>query len=98
MVARVSEASIDLCRLEQDTRRVVRQASPNTSTVEMVEARPVGAPSGGGQRACQVAGHADDLQPSSGSGRLRHRTASAKDLESVPERVNAARSSASYSN
>ena len=44
-----------------------------TCEVETVEARPVGALPGRGQRACQVAARASDLQPSIGRGRSRHR-------------------------
>ena len=36
----------------------------------------------------QVPGHADDLQPSGGHGRLRHRTASEKPVECMREKVN----------
>ena len=78
MDARLSEANIDLCRLAQDSRSVTCQEEPMTCAVDAVEARPVRVQSGGGHWACKVAGHADDLQPSGGHGRLRHRTASAK--------------------
>ena len=52
------------------------------------EANAVREQSGGEQWACQVAGHADDLQPSGGGGRVRHRPTSAKLGELVPEKVN----------
>ena len=78
MNARVCEASDDLGRLAQDLRSVTHHEEPMTCAVDAVEARPVRVQSGGGHWACKVAGHADDLQPSGGRGRLRHRTASAK--------------------
>ena len=86
--ARVPEANIDLRRLDEDMRSGDRQAATYTCAVVTVEARPVGVPSGGGQWACKVAGHADDLQPSGGGGRVRHRPTSAKLGELVPEKVN----------
>ena len=86
--ARVPEANIDLCHLDEDMRSGDRQAATYTCAVVTVEARPVGVPSGGGQWACQVAGHADDLQPSGGGGRVRHRPTSAKAVETVREKVN----------
>ena len=76
--ARVPEANVDLCRLAEDSRSVVGQAAATTCAVDAVEARPVRVRSGGGHWACKVAGHASDLQPSGGRGRVRHREASAK--------------------
>ena len=58
-----------------------------TCAVETVEARPVGVLPGRGQRACQAAGRASDLQPSIGRGRSRRREPSRVGFDSVPERV-----------
>ena len=87
MGARVHEASDDLSRLVQDSSSVNRQAAPTTCASATLEVRHVRVQSGGGQRACKVAGHADDLQPSGGRGRVRHRETSGKLVESVRKRV-----------
>ena len=58
-----------------------------TSTVEMVEARPVRVRNGCGQQSCQAAAPASDLQPSIGRGRSRHRGAERSRFNSVPERL-----------
>ena len=58
--------------LRQNSRSVTHHAAPMSCTVEMLELQRVKEQSGAGQQACQVAGHADDLQPSGGHGRLRH--------------------------
>ena len=89
MGARIPEASIYICRLVQNSRSVVCQAASMTCTVDTLEARPVREQSGGGQWACQVAGHAGDLQPSSGRGRLRRREGARRRFDSVRKRVNA---------
>ena len=47
--AHACEAGVELCRLEQSMRSVVRQAALSTCAVETVEVRPVGVQSGGGQ-------------------------------------------------
>ena len=60
-----------------------------TCAVETVEARPVGVLPGRGQRACQAAGRASDLQPSIGRGRSRRREPSRVGLDCVPKRVKA---------
>ena len=86
--ARASEASDDLSADEELDGNVTHHEEPMTCTVAMVETRPVRAPSGCGQRACQVAARASDLQPSIGRGRSRHRGAKRSRNELVPERVN----------
>ena len=90
MDARVPEASVDICRLAQNSRSVVCQEASMTCTVDMLEARPVREQSGGEQWACQVAGHAGDLQPSIGRGRLRRREEARRRFDSVRKRVNRA--------
>ena len=85
--ARLSEANVDLCRLAQDSRSVVRQAAPMTCAIETVEPRPVKVQFGGGQWACNVSGHAEHLQPSGSRGRLRHREPSEQPSELVPKKV-----------
>ena len=89
---RVPEASDDLGRLAQDSRSVTCQEEPKTCAVGAIEARPVRVQLGGGHWACKVAGHADDLQPRGGDGRVRHRAASAKPKESVRKKVKVVRS------
>ena len=88
MDARVPEASVDICRLAQNSRSVVCQEASMTCTVDTLEARPVREQSGGEQWACQVAGHAGDLQPSIGRGRLRRREEARRRFDSVRKRVN----------
>ena len=68
-----------------------------TCEVETVEARPVGALPGRGQRACQVAARASDLQPSIGRGRSRHRGASRVGFDCVSKRVKRAAGQKIYS-
>ena len=92
MGARVPEANVDLGRLAQDSRSVVRQAAPTTCAVETIEARPVGVQSGRGQRAGKVSSNAEHLQPSGSRGRLRHQSASEKVGECMRKRVNRGRS------
>ena len=62
-----------------------------TCTVDTLEARPVREQSGGEQWACQVAGHAGDLQPSIGRGRLRRREEARRRFDCVRKRVKARR-------
>ena len=69
----------------------VRQAATINLSVEMIDARLVRATFGCGQEACQVAGRADDLQSSIGSGRVRRDARSEKDFETVRKRVKLAR-------
>ena len=88
MGARIPEANIDICRLVQNSRSVTHHEASMTCTVETLEARLVREQSGGGQWACQVAGHADDQQPSSGRGRLRRREGARRRFDSVRKRVN----------
>ena len=85
---RVPEASDDLGRLAQDSRSVTCQEEPMSCAVDAVEARPVRVQSGGGHWACKVAGHADDLQPRGGRGRVRHRETSGTLVECVRKKVN----------
>ena len=87
MDARVPEASVDICRLAQNSRSVVCQEAFMTCTVDTLEARPVREQSGGEQWACQVAGHAGDLQPSIGRGRLRRREEARRRFDCVRKRV-----------
>ena len=87
MDARAPEASVDICRLAQNSRSVVCQEASMTCTVDTLEARPVREQSGGEQWACQVAGHAGDLQPSIGRGRLRRREEARRRFDSVRKRV-----------
>ena len=86
--AHACEARVDLCRLEQSPRSVVRQAAHSTCAVETVEARPVRVQSGGGQWAGKVSAHAEHLQPRGSRGRLRHEAASEKVGECMRKRVN----------
>ena len=58
-----------------------------TCTGDTLKARPVREQSDGGQWACQVSGHAGDLQPSSGRGRLRRREEARRRFDSVRKRV-----------
>ena len=88
MDARVPEASVDICRLAQNSRSVVCHEASMTCTVDTLEARPVRKQSGGEQWACQVAGHAGGLQPSIGRGRLRRREEARRRFDSVRKRVN----------
>ena len=88
MDARVPEANVDICRLEQNLRSVTHHAQDMTCTVDTLEARPVREQSDGGQWACQVSGHAGDLQPSSGRGRLRRREEARRRFDCVRKRVN----------
>ena len=87
MDARVPEASVDICRLAQNSRSVTHHAQTMTCTGETLDARPVREQSGGEQWACQVAGHAGDLQPSIGRGRLRRREEARRRFDCVRERV-----------
>ena len=87
MGARTPEANIDICRLVQNSRSVTHHEASMTCTVETLEARLVREQSGGGQWACQVAGHADDQQPSSGRGRLRRREGARRRFDCVRKRV-----------
>ena len=86
--ASASEASDDLSADEELDGDVTHHEEPMTCTVAMVEARPVRASSGCGQRACQVAARASDLQPSIGRGRSRHRRADRSRFDSVRKKVN----------
>lgn len=61
MDARVPEANVDICRLEQNSRSVTHHEASMTCTIETLEARPVREQSDGGKWACQVSGHAGDL-------------------------------------
>ena len=88
MDARVPEDNVDICRLAQNSRSVTHHAQAMTCKSDTLEARPVREQSGGGQWACQVAGHAADLQPSSGRGRLRRREEARRRFDSVRKRVN----------
>ena len=58
-------------------------------TVEMVESRPVRVAFGCGQWVCQVAGAAEDLEPSVGRGRVRPRVGGASVGDCVLKRVKA---------
>ena len=95
MGARIPEANIDICRLVQNSRSVTHHEASMTCTVETLEARLVREQSGGGKWACQVAGHADDLQPSSGRGRLRRREGARRRFDCVRKRVNLGKAVAS---
>ena len=87
MDARVPEDNVDICRLAQNSRSVTHHAQAMTCTSVTLEARPVREQSDGGQWACQVSGHAGDLQPSGGRGRLRHREEARRRFDSVRKRV-----------
>ena len=65
----------------------MHHAQAMTCTGDTLEARPVREQSDGGQWACQVSGHAGDLQPSSGRGRLRRREEARRRFDCVRERV-----------
>ena len=48
IVARLPEANVDLCRLEEDMRSVTHHEASKTCVGETVEARPVGVSPDGG--------------------------------------------------
>ena len=85
--AHVSQAGAHLASANVHASADVRQAATINLSVEMIDARLVRATFGCGQEACQVAGRADDLQPSVGSGRVRRGAPSEKDFETVRKRV-----------
>jgi hypothetical protein len=86
--AHVSQADTHLQSADEHVSADVRQAASINLSVEMVDARPVRVQIGCEEEARQVAGRADDLQPSVGSGRVRRDARSEKDFETVRKRVN----------